>query len=106
MQPPTSPDVNPSRTSTPTTEKSTSSSFEPKGKSSAGLGQKAAETIDQGREGAAGGLDSASSALHERADRLPGGEKVAGAAHATADALSSTADYIRENDLQSMVQDV
>jgi len=39
-------------------------------------------------------------------DSLPGGESVKGAAHAAADALSSTADYVRENDLKSMLTDV
>jgi ElaB/YqjD/DUF883 family membrane-anchored ribosome-binding protein len=71
-----------------------------------GLGQGAAEKIDQKRSGAAGGLDSAASALHEKADRLPGGESVKSAAHTAADALSSTADYVRENDLKSMLADV
>ncbi len=84
----------------------TTTGSQSKPKASSGLGNKAADTIDQGRQTAAGGLESASSALHERADNLPGGEKVASAAHATADALGSTADYIRENDLQSMMQDV
>jgi hypothetical protein len=71
-----------------------------------GLGQAAADKINERRGPAAGGLDTAASALHEKADSLPGGEKVANAAHTAADALGSTADYLRENDLKGMLQDV
>src|SRR4051794_10920268 len=69
----------------------------------AGIGHAAAEKIDASRSSAASGLDSAASAIHEKADSLPGGETVQGAAHTAADALSSTADYVRENDLKSML---
>src|SRR3569832_325603 len=72
----------------------------------AGMGQAAAEKIDSSRSSAASGLDSAASAIHERADSLPGGESVRGAAHTAADALSSTADYVREIDVISMLADV
>ncbi|MEP7246751.1 MAG: hypothetical protein ABI885_24155 [Gammaproteobacteria bacterium] len=72
----------------------------------AGFGQKAADKIDEKRGAAAGGLDSAASALHEQADKIPGGEKVTSAAHTAADALGASADYIRENDLKSMLTDV
>jgi ElaB/YqjD/DUF883 family membrane-anchored ribosome-binding protein len=72
----------------------------------AGIGQAAAEKIDENRSAAAGGLDSAASTLYEKADSLPGGESVKGAAHTAADALSSTADYVRENDVKSMLADV
>lgn len=71
-----------------------------------GIGQAAADRIDENRSTAAGGLDSAASALHRSADSLPGGESVKGAAHTAADALSSTADYVRENDVKSMLADV
>jgi hypothetical protein len=72
----------------------------------AGMGQAAAEKIDSSRSGAAGGLDSAAESLHRQADSMPGGQTVKGAAHTAADALSSTADYVRENDLSSMLSDV
>lgn len=55
---------------------------------------------------AAGGLDSAAATLREQADKLPGGEKVAGAAHAAADAAGTAADYVRANDVRSMLADV
>lgn len=71
-----------------------------------GMGQAAVDKIDDNRPAAAGGLDSAASVLHKKADSLPGGESVKGAAHKAADALSSTADYVRENDVKSMLADV
>ena len=58
-----------------------------------------------GRETIARGIDSAASSLHSRADNFPGGEKVADAAHKTADAMESAADYVREQDLSGMLSD-
>jgi ElaB/YqjD/DUF883 family membrane-anchored ribosome-binding protein len=71
-----------------------------------GVGELAADKIDEKRGAAAGGLDSAADTLRDKADTLPGGEKVASAAHTAADALASTAEYIRENDLKGMMADV
>jgi ElaB/YqjD/DUF883 family membrane-anchored ribosome-binding protein len=76
-----------------------------KGKA-AEMGQKVADTIDQNRGAAAGGLESAASALRGKADTLPGGEKIANAAHATADAVGVAADYVRDNDVKAMMGDV
>jgi ElaB/YqjD/DUF883 family membrane-anchored ribosome-binding protein len=70
------------------------------------LGRTAADKIDENRGAAAGGLEKAASALHEKADSLPGGEKVSSLAHATAEKLSSTADYVREHDVNRMMADV
>jgi hypothetical protein len=70
------------------------------------IGQKVADRIDDKRGAAAGGLDSAAAALHEHADTLPGGEKVAGAAHTAAEAVGTAADYVRENDVETMLADV
>ena len=70
------------------------------------MAQAAAGKIDENRTAAAGGLESAASTLHQKADSLPGSESVKGAAHKAADALSSTADYVRENDVKSMMADV
>lgn len=71
-----------------------------------GVGQMAADKIDEKRGAAARGLDSAADTLHDKADKLPGGEKVASAAHTAADALASTAEYVRENNLKSMMADM
>jgi hypothetical protein len=72
----------------------------------ADLSRTTADKIDGNREAAAGGLAAAASALHEKADMLPGGEKVAGIAHSAADKLSGTADYVREHDVDSMMSDL
>jgi ElaB/YqjD/DUF883 family membrane-anchored ribosome-binding protein len=76
-----------------------------KGKA-AEMGQKVADTIDENRGAAASGMQSAASALREKADTLPGGGRVANAAHATADAVGVAADYVRDNDLKAMMGDV
>lgn len=70
------------------------------------LGRTATDKIDEDRGAVATGLDKAASALHEKAESLPGGEKVTSLAHATADKLSSTADYIRDHDVNRMMADV
>jgi ElaB/YqjD/DUF883 family membrane-anchored ribosome-binding protein len=70
------------------------------------LGPTAADKIDENRDAAAGGLDKAASALHEKAESLPGGEKVTSLAHATADKLTATADYVRDHDVNQMMADV
>ena len=70
------------------------------------LGRTAADTIDEGRETAAGGLDKAATTIHENASSLPGGQKVAELAHATAEKLNSTAGYMRSHDLKKMMDDV
>ena len=51
-------------------------------------------------------IDSAAESLHENADRLPGGERVAEAAHKTADAMESAVDYVRDQDLNDMLSDI
>jgi hypothetical protein len=68
--------------------------------------ERVVDKIDENRGTAASGLASAANALREKADTLPGGPKVAGAAHRTADAVGVAADYVRENDLKSMMADV
>jgi hypothetical protein len=70
------------------------------------LGRTTADKIDDNREAAAGGLAAAASTLHEKADALPGGEKVASIAHSAADKLSGTADYVREHDVNGMMADL
>lgn len=70
----------------------------------AGFGRMAADRIDESRATAASGLDTAAQTLHQKAGALPEGEKVAGAAHSAAEALASTADYIREHDVKSMIE--
>jgi ElaB/YqjD/DUF883 family membrane-anchored ribosome-binding protein len=63
------------------------------------VGARAAQRADQARVGAAAGLDSVASTLHEKGDR------VATAAHSAADAVSYGAEYLRDNDLPTMLSD-
>jgi ElaB/YqjD/DUF883 family membrane-anchored ribosome-binding protein len=70
------------------------------------MGHAAKDKIDENRGAAASGLDKAASTLHEKADSIPGGEKVSQFAHATADKLTSTADYVRQHDVNRMMADV
>ena len=53
----------------------------------------------------ASAIDSAASSLRDRTGSMPGGEKVAGAANTAADAMESVADYVRDQDLRSMLSD-
>ena len=70
------------------------------------FGRSATQKIDDNRESAASGLEKAASTLHDKADSLPGGDKVSGLAHATADKLTTTADYVRQHNVNSMMSDV
>src|SRR4051812_32705362 len=70
------------------------------------LGRTAVAKIDENRDTAATGLESAANVLHQNAASLPGGEKVSELAHSAADKLCSTADYVREHDVKSMMNDV
>jgi ElaB/YqjD/DUF883 family membrane-anchored ribosome-binding protein len=70
------------------------------------MGQTAADKINDNRDVAAEGLEKAAMALHENAEGLPGGEKVSDLAHVTAEKLNSTAEYVREHDVKSMMTDV
>ena len=66
----------------------------------------ASATFDDSRSTAADGLDAAASALHDRADDLPGGEAVRSVARATAGRLGSSAEYVRTHDAKRMMADV
>ena len=70
------------------------------------LGRAAADKTNENRGAAASGLEKAASTVHEKAGSLPGGEKVAELAHATADKLTYTAEYVRDHDVNSMMADV
>jgi ElaB/YqjD/DUF883 family membrane-anchored ribosome-binding protein len=65
------------------------------------VGAKAAHRADQARVGAAAGLETVASTLHEKGDRV-----VATAAHSTADAVASGAEYLRDNDVRTMMSDL
>jgi len=69
-------------------------------------GRGAAAKIDEKREPAADALDSAATALHDKADSLPGGESVSSMAHTAANKVGATADYVREHNVRDMMSDV
>ena len=62
--------------------------------------RQAVEKIDAQREPAASTLRKTATSLHDQA------EKASGVAHATADKLQATADYVRETDVKAMMDDV
>lgn len=64
------------------------------------------DAFDQSRFATASGLDTVAETLHDKADAFPGGERVSEFAHATADRVSRTADYVREHDVNRMINDV
>jgi len=68
-------------------------------------GRKAADKIDEQREPSARALENAATTLHDKAGSLPGGEKVANIAHKAADKMQSTADYVRNHDVNAMWSD-
>jgi len=70
------------------------------------MARTASQTVDDGRKTAAKRLGSAASAVRDRADQLPGGPKVQQFAHAAADGLNTTADYVRSHDAKHMLSDV
>lgn len=68
--------------------------------------RQATDKVDEKRGPAADALESAASAIHAKAEDLPGGETVRSVAHSAAEKLESTAGYIREHDVRSMMSDV
>jgi len=70
------------------------------------LGRKVVDKVNESRGSAASGLESTASTIHERANNLPGGEGVQNIAHATADKLAATANYMRTHQVQDVVTDV
>ena len=70
------------------------------------LSRTAGNKIDENRQAAAGGLQKAAVALHEKAENIPGVETVSCLAHDAADKLTATADYVRDNNLNKMMADV
>lgn len=68
--------------------------------------QNATSPIDGGKDRVARKIDSAASMLREKADMLPGGGKVAGAAYRAADVMETAADYVADRDLREILSEV
>jgi ElaB/YqjD/DUF883 family membrane-anchored ribosome-binding protein len=66
----------------------------------ADFGRKTVDSLDAQRGPAAATLERTASVLHQQT------ENVAGAAHATADTLDASADYVRTHDVKAMAKDV
>jgi len=66
----------------------------------ADFGRRTVDTMDAQRQPAAATIDHTASALQQQADR------VTGVANAAADRLRTAADYVRNNDMKAMGQDV
>ena len=66
----------------------------------------ATKKVDDGRSMAADQLEDIASAVQERMNDLPGGQRVKELASAAADRLSTTADYMRTHDAKRMMADM
>ena len=66
----------------------------------------ATKKVDEARPVVVERLETAASTIEERAERVPGGQKVKEFAQAAADSLSTTADYVRSHDARRMITDV
>jgi hypothetical protein len=64
------------------------------------------EKLDEQRENAAEGLGRVASALHDKADSVPGGPRIVNFTHSIADGMESTATYLREHDFSKMGEDL
>jgi len=64
------------------------------------------EKIGQQRKNAAETLGWAASAVHDTADNIPGGPKLASLTHNIADGMESTASYLRGHDFSQMSKDL
>lgn len=70
------------------------------------FGVTATNKLNRNRDAAAKRLEGVSGALRQRADHVSIDHKVSDVARNTAEKLNATADYIRQNDFDSMVHDV
>ncbi len=69
------------------------------------FGRTVQNKIDNARVPAAQKLEQAAWALHQKADKLPGGDKVTDLAHSTAAGMEATARYVRQHDTRGMIED-
>jgi hypothetical protein len=69
-------------------------------------GDGASQTGQTRKDAFVKGIESAASTLRDRADSLPGGEKVASAAYTAADAMETAADYFDTRDLSEILSDM
>jgi ElaB/YqjD/DUF883 family membrane-anchored ribosome-binding protein len=70
------------------------------------FGHAAEQKADNFTDTVAEKLQGAASKLHNEADRLPGGQKVADFARTAGDKMGSAASYLREHDAKDMLGDL
>jgi ABC-type transporter Mla subunit MlaD len=70
------------------------------------VAQAAVDTVDQNRGAAARVLANAASTIRDSAPHLPGGEGVTRLAKAAAEEIDTTAQYVREHNMQQMIADL
>jgi ElaB/YqjD/DUF883 family membrane-anchored ribosome-binding protein len=68
--------------------------------SGSAMGRSSASRSERARSRAAAGLEGAAKSVHA------GVERAAGAGHSAADALSDSAQYVREHDMSGMMEDL
>lgn len=72
---------------------------------SSAVGENAEEGPGNSRRAAADRIADVAWKLEGHAEELPGGERVAHFAHVAADKLTGASDYLREHDLNAMLED-
>jgi ElaB/YqjD/DUF883 family membrane-anchored ribosome-binding protein len=70
------------------------------------VGRAVQDKIDENRGPAADKLQDVAATLQQKAESLPGGEKVTSLAHDAADKVEATAQYVREHDVHDMMVDL
>jgi len=70
------------------------------------MGRHAASMVDAARLPAAESMQEAATAIHQKADSLPGGPRVQSAAHAVAGKLGEAAGYVRTHNMSDAVAEV
>ena len=98
----TFPDDNPSRDTGSTIGQQVVDAARDARASVADMARAASATAETSRVAAADRLEGAASTVRQRAEDVPGGPRVQKFAHAAADRLSSTADYLRSSDATRM----
>jgi hypothetical protein len=64
------------------------------------------DALDQQRTNAASGLSQVASKIRDKAENIPGGQKLTGMADTLASKLECTADYFRSHDFKDMRNDM
>lgn len=69
------------------------------------LGERLVSAIDSRRDSIARGMNSAAWSLRDRAEKLPGAERLSRPAQSAARFMESAANYVRDHDARGMARD-